>query len=225
MPNRLLSTFLALALAACGASSDAADAGPTVDAAAGERYLPEGYTLTPFLSATATTHTYDQADEVLVAGKDYQAVLVTSAGRLVLDLLETDAPIAVNSFVFLARHHYFDGIAFHRVIAGFMAQSGDPNTISGAPSTWGYGGPGYAFDVENDGLSFDGPGVVGMANTGAPSSNGSQFFITFVARPELDADYTIFARLVEGMETLSAIAVGEPPAMPTRMTEVYIVEK
>lgn len=100
--------------------------------------------------------------------RDYLAVLDTDAGRIVLDLYETRTPITVNSFVFLARNHYFDGIAFHRVIEGFVAQGGDPNTIDMPRSTWRSGGPGYTFGLEIDPmLHYDRAGVLGMARGAA----------------------------------------------------------
>jgi cyclophilin family peptidyl-prolyl cis-trans isomerase len=188
-------------------------------------YTPAGFTLTPFLSTDAQ-HTFTAAGQATQPNKDYQAVLETDAGRIVIDLLEADTPITVNSFVWLALHHYYDGIAFHRVIDGFMAQTGDPNTLSADTSTWGYGGPGYMFGVEIvAALRFDAPGVVGMARSTAPDSNGSQFFITFAAQPTLDGMYTVFAKVTEGLDVLPKIARGEPPMTPTRMQRVYIVEK
>jgi len=141
----------------------------------------------------------------------------------VLHLLSQVAPIACNSFVFLTLNHFYDGIAFHRVIDQFMAQGGDPNTISGAPSTWGTGGPGYSFGLEvNPQYNFDDAGIVGMANTGQPNSNGSQFFITFVAYPSLDQLYTIWADVIEGLDVLPNIVRGQPPTNPTRIQDAYI---
>ena len=189
-------------------------------------YCPAGYTLTPYLTDTATTHTFTQADQVLDSQKDYVAVLETDQGRIVMHLLASDAPITVNSFVFLTLHHFFDGIAFHRVIDAFMAQGGDPNTLQSNMSTWGVGGPGYSFGLEvTPSLNYDGPGVVGMARTSDPNSNGSQFFITFTAQHGLDQQYTIFAEVTEGLDVLPNIARGMPPAVPTRMTEVHACEK
>jgi peptidylprolyl isomerase len=188
-------------------------------------YLPTGTTLTPFLSATPQ-YTFSAADNVLVAGADYYAVLDTDAGRIVLDLLETQTPITVNSFVFLTLNHYFDGQAFHRVIDGFMAQGGDPNSLNADNSTWGTGGPGYMFGLEIvSTLHYDGAGVVGMARTSNPNSNGSQFFITFAAQPTLDGQYTIFAKVTEGLDVLPNIVRGMPPATPTRILQAYIVQK
>lgn len=242
----LLRSFAAtalIALAACSPapgkvqwSADAAtggadlspgggDLGAGGDLASAGYYQPDGYQLVPFLS-DAPERSFDKADMVLQPGKDYRAVVETDAGRMVFQLFAGDTPITVNSFVFLALHHYFDGIAFHRVIAGFVAQGGDPNSLSPDPGTWGTGGPGYGFGLEIvKGLTYDGAGVVGMARTSDPNSNGSQFYITLAAAHNLDGMYTIFAKVSEGLAVLPKIARGEPPANPTRMTRVYIVAK
>src|SRR6185436_7070767 len=98
--------------------------------------LPAGYAVVPFVT-DAPVRSFSDTTPTLQDGKDYVAVLETDAGCLALDLYEQTTPITVNSFVFLALHHYFDGIAFHRVINGFMAQTGDPNTFDQDPSTWG----------------------------------------------------------------------------------------
>jgi peptidylprolyl isomerase len=188
-------------------------------------YAPPGFHVVPFLAATAQ-HDFPMAAMVLDGKSDYQAVLDTDAGRIVIDLYETKTPITVNSFVFLTLHHYFDGIAFHRVIAGFVAQAGDPNTIDQDPSSWGTGGPGYYFGLEIDNsLTYDSAGVVGMARTNDPNSNGSQFFITLAATHNLDGMYTIFGRLTEGLAVLPKIARGMPPANPTRIKQAWIVAK
>ena len=146
-----------------------------------------------FLSDTATTHKFKGGadggapQQVIDSSHDYVAVLDTDAGRIVMHLLSQVAPVTVNSFVFLTLNHFYDGIAFHRVIDQFMAQTGDPNSISGAPSTWGTGGCGYTFGLEVDpSYNFDDAGVVGMARATDPNSNGSQFFITFVAYQSLN---------------------------------------
>ena len=195
---------------------------PVGDSAAG---VPAGYTLTPFLS-DAPMYDFPEADQVLVAGRDYAALVETDVGRMVIDLYEQQTPVTVNSFVFLARHHFFDGIAFHRVIEGFVAQGGDPNTLMDDRTMWGTGGPGYHFGLEIvPGLQFDGPGVVGMARASSPDSNGSQFYITLAATPSLNGMYTVFARVTQGMDVLARLARGEPPTTPSRMTRVSIIER
>ncbi|AEB10837.1 peptidylprolyl isomerase [Marinithermus hydrothermalis] len=130
---------------------------------------------------------------------DYYAELETTQGTVRIDLLEDAAPNTVNSFVFLALHRYFEGVVWHRVIPGFVAQTGDPTGT-------GTGGPGYSFGLEiAPDLAFDRAGVVGMARTADPNSNGSQFFITYGPAPHLTGQYTIFGRVVEGMEVLERL--------------------
>lgn len=129
------------------------------------------------------------------SNKQYTAVLHTTKGDITIELFADKAPLAVNSFIFLAENGWFDNIMFHRVVTGFVAQSGDPTGS-------GYGGPGYAFDNEIvDGLGFDQEGIVGMANSG-PGSNGSQFFITLAATPQLTGKYTVFGQVIGGMDVV-----------------------
>ena len=138
--------------------------------------------------------------------RKYTATLHTDKGDIVFALDPINAPLAVNSFVFLAQHGWFDGTSFHRVIPGFVAQGGDP-------SGTGRGGPGYYFLNEITATGrFDRPGVVGMANSG-PDTNGSQFFITYAPRPELDGSYTVFAHVVQGMEVVESLTPRDPLTM------------
>jgi cyclophilin family peptidyl-prolyl cis-trans isomerase len=135
--------------------------------------------------------------------KQYIVTLKTEKGDIVLELYADKAPLAVNSFVFLAQQGWYDGITFHRVLPDFVAQAGDP-------SGTGFGGPGYAFDNEiAPDLRFDAAGVVGMANAG-PGSNGSQFFITFAPAPNLDGGYTIFGRVIDGMDVAESLTARDP---------------
>jgi cyclophilin family peptidyl-prolyl cis-trans isomerase len=135
--------------------------------------------------------------------KQYFATLETENGQVVLQLFPAKAPLAVNSFVFLARQGWFDGITFHRVLPGFVAQTGDP-------SGTGQGNPGYMFNNESDPtLKFDQAGVVGMANSG-PDTNGSQFFITYAPAPNLNGSYTIFGKVISGMEVLEQLTPRDP---------------
>ena len=150
----------------------------------------------------------------------YTATISTDLGDIVIELFADKAPATVNNFVFLARDGYYDGVTFHRVIRGFMAQGGDP-TGSGS------GGPGYRFaDEFHPELRHDGPGVLSMANAG-PGTNGSQFFITHVATPHLDDHHAVFGRVVEGMDVVHAIPERDPmlardPGL--RMNTVTITE-
>ncbi len=138
--------------------------------------------------------------------KSYVATLHTVKGDIVIELLPQAAPVTVNNFVFLARQHYYDGVTFHRVLPGFVAQGGDP-------AGTGSGGPGYFIPNEDSDLTFDGPGVVAMANSGR-DRNGSQFFITYAARPDLNGGYTIFGRVTSGMDVAQSLAPRDPSKTP-----------
>jgi cyclophilin family peptidyl-prolyl cis-trans isomerase/protein-disulfide isomerase len=135
--------------------------------------------------------------------KQYIATLETAKGEIKVELFPEEAPLAVNNFVFLARNGWFDDITFHRVLSDYIVQSGDPTGT-------GFGSPGYAFDNEiSPDLQFDRAGLLAMANAG-PGSNGSQFFITLAPTPNLDGDYTIFGRVVEGMEVVKQLTPRNP---------------
>ncbi len=136
----------------------------------------------------------------------FATVKMAKGGEFVIQLYPDKAPITVNSFVFLAREGYFDGVTFHRVIDGFMAQGGDR-------SGTGREGPGYMFENEDSDLSFDKEGVVAMANAGR-DTNGSQFFITFGPAEFLNGGYTIFGQVIEGMDVVNGITRRDPMANP-----------
>jgi len=132
------------------------------------------------------------------AGETYHWELETSVGRLRVRLLHDVAPMHVTSTIYLTRLGFYDGTPFHRVIPDFMAQGGDPLGD-------GTGGPGYEYDGEFDASQrHDRPGLLSMANRG-PGTDGSQFFLTFVATPWLDDKHSIFGEVVEGLETLKEL--------------------
>ncbi len=132
------------------------------------------------------------------AAKTYRARMETTKGTLVIRFLPDVAPMHVTSFLFLSRLGYFDGLSFHRVIPGFMAQGG-------CPLGTGTGGPGYQFGGEfKPGVKHDRPGLLSMANAG-PGTDGSQFFLTFVPTPWLDGKHTIFGEVVEGADVLQKL--------------------
>jgi cyclophilin family peptidyl-prolyl cis-trans isomerase len=155
------------------------------------------------------TKQYAYAPPMLIdTSKQYFAtVKMVKGGEFVIQLYADKAPITVNSFVFLARQGYFDGVTFHRVLEGFMAQGGDPTGT-------GMGGPGYEFVNEDSDLTFDKAGVVAMANTGR-DTNGSQFFITFGPVERLNGGYTIFGQVIRGMEVVNGITRRDPSQNPT----------
>jgi cyclophilin family peptidyl-prolyl cis-trans isomerase/HEAT repeat protein len=126
----------------------------------------------------------------------YEAVLETNRGRIVLELLNREAPRTVQSFVQLAESGFYNGLTFHRVVPNFVAQTG-------CPIGNGWGGPGYRLRCEINRLRYE-RGMVGMAHSGK-DTGGSQFFITHSRQPHLDGRYTIFARVIEGMDVVDSI--------------------
>jgi cyclophilin family peptidyl-prolyl cis-trans isomerase len=135
--------------------------------------------------------------------KNYKAHMETDKGTMVIELFADKTPITVNNFVFLAREGYYDNVIFHRVIADFMVQGGDPTGT-------GRGGPGYKFQDEFvPSLKHDKQGVLSMANAG-PFTNGSQFFITHGPTPHLNGKHTVFGQVVEGLDVLMSIPPRDP---------------
>jgi cyclophilin family peptidyl-prolyl cis-trans isomerase len=159
-------------------------------------------------AATVTepeTREFSGAENVTEVGVDYRAILCTGAGPVYVDLFEDIAPKTVNNFVFLAQKGFYNNSQFHRVIADFMAQGGDP--VGNPPGT---GGPGYQFEDEFAAfVTFDRPGLLAMANAGA-NTNGSQFFVTTAVTNWLDFKHTIFGEVLEGYENVQGIEVRDP---------------
>ena len=146
----------------------------------------------------------------------YRARMETDRGSMVIELFADRAPMTVNNFVFLAREGFYEGVMFHRVIADFMVQGGDPTGK-------GSGGPGYQFADEFDAtLRHDAQGVVSMANAG-PNTNGSQFFLTHRATPHLDNKHSVFGRVVEGLEVLMSIPPRDPSKLDAPATKILRV--
>ncbi len=143
--------------------------------------------------------------------KKYTATFETSRGNVVCDLFTKDAPNTVNNFVFLAREGFYDGTMFHRVLANFMIQGGDPEGT-------GRGGPGYRFEDETKGNpNRHKVGSLSMANAG-PNTNGSQFYITHVVTDWLDGKHTVFGEVVSGQDVVNAVQQGDA------LTKVKITE-
>ena len=153
----------------------------------------------------------------------YFVRMITNKGPILIKFMPDVAPMHVTSFIYLTRLGFYDGVAFHRVIPGFMAQGGDPTGT-------GSGGPGYTYASEfKADVRHDKPGILSMANTGQPSSDGSQFFITFKPTPHLDDKHTVFGEVVDGMETLKKLeAAGSrngATSEPLKMERVTIEVK
>lgn len=134
-----------------------------------------------------------------------EATLHTGKGDITIALLPELAPHAVANFIKLAQSGFYDGTKFHRVIKNFMIQGGDPFSKDDTlQDTWGMGGPGYTFADEITAQSHNAAGVVAMANSG-PNTNGSQFFINAVDNAYLDGKYTVFGKVIAGMDVVEAI--------------------
>lgn len=141
---------------------------------------------------------------VVDKNKNYSATIETDYGDLQLDLFVKEAPMTVNNFVFLANEGFYDGVLFHRVIPGFMAQGGDPTGT-------GRGGPGYKFDDEVSPYKVPHrheAGSLSMANAGL-NTNGSQFFICYGPQAHLDGKHTVFGKLTSGMDVLRKLKNGD----------------
>jgi cyclophilin family peptidyl-prolyl cis-trans isomerase len=198
---------LALALGACrGAGTGAASSG-----AAGSRATASPVAGSPagggaVAGCPTSAPTAHQASSLLAdAGT---ATVKTSMGSFSMELYGDKAPIATANFVALARCGFYDGITFHRVIAGFVIQAGDPQTRTrrGPFDELGTGGPGYGFAIEPPASGTYQRYVVAMANSSQPDSNGSQFFIDLVdLSQQLPPNYTIFGKVIDGTDVVDAI--------------------
>src|SRR4051812_12416879 len=177
----------------------------------------------PARAEDAKKKTYDKPPEMKIdANKTYTATIETDAGTMVAELYPKLAPNTVNSFVFLAREGFYDGLIFHRVIPGFMIQGGDPTGT-------GEGGPGYTLKAEFNDTLHD-RGVLSMARTNDPDSAGSQFFVMHGRAAHLDGKYTAFGKVTKGLEVIDKI-VNAPkddndrPKEPVKIKKITIEEK
>ena len=201
------------------AAKDATDgAAEDPEAAAGSEGCP------PDAGADERTTSFDGPPKMCIdTGRRYSAVVETDIGRFTIDLDAAKAPKTVNNFVFLARHRYYDGVPFHRVIPGFVVQGGDGEKGDGT------GGPGYKFADELPKAGEYEVGSLAMANSGA-DTNGSQFFIVTGERgASLPPSYSLFGRVVEGLDVVKAIEAdgtdSGTPKVTHKITKVTISEK
>jgi peptidyl-prolyl cis-trans isomerase B (cyclophilin B) len=197
-PHTLLPLVLALTLSACGTKETT-----TTTHVPAEGPMAE-------MQAFITKQTIDKSKPswktalpkppklTFEAGKTIFWQLATSEGPIKVRLMPDVAPMHVSSTIYLSELGFYDGLKFHRVIPGFMAQGGDPLGV-------GSGGPGYQYDGEySPKVRHSKPGLLSMANRG-PGTDSSQFFLTFVPTPQLDDRHSIFGEVVEGMETLKKL--------------------
>jgi peptidylprolyl isomerase len=217
----LLTLIISAALVACGDDDEDVNG-----ESSGDETAPAGATVPPTVEPAPATpadcpeptgtapevqmKSYPSAPAMTIdTSKTYTATIKTVRGDIVINLRPDLAPQHVNSFVFLAREGFYDGVTFHRVLPGFVAQAGDPTGT-------GSGGPGYTLPAE-----FSDPsvakferGTLGMARAGSPDSGGSQWFINYAATPSLDGQYTIFGEVTAGMEVVDCITPRDPSSNP-----------
>jgi len=152
----------------------------------------------------AATTSYVAAPEQ--AGRDLALLTVEDFGEIRIELFADKAPKTVRNFEELARKGFYDGTTFHRVLPGFMIQGGDPNSKNRDPRDDGQGGPPYSIDDERNDVDHR-RGIVAMANTGRKNTGGSQFFIVVADSPHLNGGYTVFGRVVGGMDVVDRIVL------------------
>ena len=201
----IIAAFAIAALIACGSDTATDEPVPTSQPAPASQAAPDR----PMQWDSPPAMEIDTS-------KKYTAVFeLEKDASFAIELYADKAPNTVNSFVFLSRQGFYDGVTFHRVIPGFMAQGGDPTGT-------GSGGPGYNIANEiHDDLRHDSPGIISTANRGGTATNGSQFFITFVPTPALDGHgkdcsqrgvscHSVFGKVSSGMDVVNAISPRDP---------------
>jgi peptidyl-prolyl cis-trans isomerase B (cyclophilin B) len=191
-------------------------------------------------TATETTASQPQTDSATTSAapaaaseeksmSDYQnkvAELHTTAGEIDIRFMPDVAPNHVKNFIDLANKGYYNGTKFHRIIPGFMIQGGDPNTVSGSPSSWGTGGSGSNVKAEFSSVSHK-RGIVSMARAQDPDSASSQFFIVVADSTFLDRQYSVFGEVTKGMDVADKIVsaprgAADRPNAPVSITKVVI---
>ncbi len=232
-------SLLAIAAVACGSDEGAGAAGGAATTSSGLPIATSTTVSTNPTSPPATGRMLQSGDDpappsgALDTSKSYTATIKTEKGDIVIELLDDIAPLFVENFVNLSRIGFYDDTTFHRVIADFMAQGGDPQGT-------GTGGPGYKFpDQFHPDMRHDRPGVLSMANAGA-NTNGSQFFITHVDTSFLDPTnpdgspkacgtrgvscHGVFGRVTEGMDVLLNIRLRDPARDPNPGDKIVTIE-
>lgn len=222
--NNVIYALLAVAVTACSPASNA-NSGTAAT---------QTETMTTS-SATATEATVPPPAAPTTAAEEKKpmshyenkvAELHTSAGEIDIRFFPDVAPNHVKNFIDLAEKGFYNGTKFHRVIPGFMIQGGDPNTVSGSPSTWGTGGSGKNVDAEFSTVSHK-RGIVSMARSNSPNSASSQFFIVTSDSPFLNNQYTVFGQVTKGMDIADKIVDAprgeqDRPNNPTSIDKIVI---
>ena len=237
--TRFFATALVTGLAVLGvACSSEPPPPPATSVPAAPPVAPAAPAAAPKVPAAPKVLQWDNPPAMEIdVNKKYSAVFEMAKGEeFTVELYAKEVPTTVNSFVFLARQGFYDGVTFHRVLAGFMAQGGDPTGI-------GTGGPGYRFDNEiHPDLHHDAPGILSMANAGmrdGKGTNGSQFFIMFGPEPRLDGHgkdcdaarvscHAVFGKVTEGIDVVNNLTLRDPQratAPGDAMKTIRIIEE
>ena len=202
-----------LTVAACGADD--------LEEIPGSSPLPTSTPTTTAVGDIPVAKQYDAPPAMtLDTTHAYTATFKTVKGDIVVELFADKVPITVNNFVFLAREGFYDNTVFHRVLADFMAQGGDPTGT-------GTGGPGYRFEDEFDAsLKHAKAGTLSMANAG-PNTNGSQFFLTFAPTPHLDNKHAVFGQVIEGLDIMLSLTLRDPQrdSYPGDALETIVIDE
>ena len=149
-------------------------------------------------------------------GTNPKAVIESTMGKIVIELYKDKVPKTVDNFIKLTKKGFYNGVIFHRVIPGFMIQTGDPTGT-------GRGGPGYTIEDEfSPDLKHNAAGIVSMANVGLPNTNGSQFFITLAPTLWLDGKHTVFGKVIEGLDVVKEIGAVERGPMDKPRVDVVM---
>lgn len=156
---------------------------------------------------TALTLSINQSEQMLRERNNAAAIIETTQGPIKIQLYPDVAPNHVKNFQELVRKGFYDGVVFHRIVPGFVIQTGDPNTKYDVPDReiWGTGGPGYTINQEFNSIPHE-RGILSMARTNDPNSAGSQFFIVLNNSNFLDNQYTVFGKVTEGINIVDKIA-------------------
>jgi cyclophilin family peptidyl-prolyl cis-trans isomerase len=158
---------------------------------------------------TTTTSSTSSSSSSTASGTGPYAVLDTSQGTIVIELFPSVAPVTVSNFESLANQGFYNNLVWHRIVAGFVIQTGDPNTrdaVNSTRSTWGQGQGPYTEPLEANSNYSNGVGYVAIAHTSSTTSGGSQFYINLADNSELNGQYTVFGKVIQGMNVVDAIA-------------------
>ncbi len=221
--NNVIYALLAVAVTAC---SPASNTNSEAAATQTETMTTSSATATEATVSPAAPTTAAEEKKPMSQYENKVAELHTSAGEIDIRFFPDVAPNHVKNFIDLAEKGFYNGSKFHRIIPGFMIQGGDPNTISGSPSTWGTGGSGKNIDAEFNSVSHK-RGIVSMARSNSPNSASSQFFIVTSDSTFLDNQYTVFGQVTKGMDVADKIVnapKGEQdrPNNPTSIDKIVI---